>query len=480
ATNQKLQPLIGVWNAADQLGTLPTVASTSVAMNSLAVGTTQVHMAAATAGSTLRIAVADQFGGGRPDFNYKARILYMDSVAPTTVGTGGGLITITGTGFKQGNQVLVNGVRATVTSCSATQIVAIAPSAAAAKATAGVPLDLEVLDTRTGGTTVLPSVISYAAAVDLVREVSAPAALETGLAATTLFAVQVLTSDGVAPAVGASVRMSVSSGSAILGCGASSCVVVTDASGQAKTTVTGGAAGSITLLATELSGGNFVQVTVVDSDPIRAAAIANPSAYLAAGASAAWKVPLLATMDGFTAPGVPVVWTTTSSLSLTPSQNSTGSDGSALVTVSASNVSGPTTNVVTGCVWTSVCAMWMVYGVDATQWTVAVASGANQSVTALVSLSPVSLLVTDRAGHALAGASVTIYQAVHAWEGACPSRGRCPAAPILARSEAAAISDANGVVVITPQQISGTPQVVTIAASTGTQGFTALSLLKTQ
>ena len=61
---------------------------------------------------------------GRPDFAYKARVLYAATVRPTAVNLAGGQITISGEGFRQGNQVSVNGVPATTVSLSANQIVA--------------------------------------------------------------------------------------------------------------------------------------------------------------------------------------------------------------------------------------------------------------------------------------------------------------------------------------------------------------------
>ncbi len=160
-TVQKAQPVIGVWNSSDPTGTLPTLASQGFAMNAMAMGTTQLRMAASASDATVRIAVADQFGGGRPDFAYKMRVLYADSVAPAQVGTSGDQIVVTGTGFRGGNRVTVNGVAATVVSWSATQIVAVAPSMVAAGATAGVAVDVAVGDASTGGATVVSGALTY-------------------------------------------------------------------------------------------------------------------------------------------------------------------------------------------------------------------------------------------------------------------------------------------------------------------------------
>jgi hypothetical protein len=167
ATYSKAQPVLGVWNASDATGTLPTIASQAVAMNSMALGVTQLQVSAATTDGTYRFVVADQFGGGRPDFVYNARVLYADSVQPATVLNAGGTITITGMGFRQGNAVLVNGVRASVQSWSETQIVAIAPTQTAAGA-GSAPVDVEVLDASTGATSDIGSALTYSAGTIIV------------------------------------------------------------------------------------------------------------------------------------------------------------------------------------------------------------------------------------------------------------------------------------------------------------------------
>lgn len=478
ATNNKLQTVLGAWNMSDPQGTAPTIAAAPYAMNALAPGVTQLKIGPAGSAASLRFVVADQFGAGRPDFAYKARVLYADAIAPASVGSGGGLITLTGTGFQQGNRVLVNGVAATVTSASATQIVAIAPNAMKAGAVAGKALDVEVLDARTGANTTIYAALTYTSAADRMQLVSAPAAIETGVAAAPPFAVRVLTSDGLAPAIGATVRFSVTSGTATLGCGNSTCNVVTGTNGQAQTTITGGAAGTVTVVATEVSGGAFVQATLTDSDPVLAVSIASPPAYLAAGASATWTVTLLASRDGAAAVGTRVSWSTNSALTVSPAQGTTGLDGSSTATVKAQSI-GASTNVVSGCAWTTVCATWTAYGVAPEQWVIAAGSGAWQSVQQSAMLAPVTLLVTDGAGHALPGASVTVYQSVDAWEGACPARGRCAAAPVIAKSQTTSISDGNGQIAVTPLIVRGQPQTINVAAVTGTRGFVAFSMTMT-
>ena len=476
-TERKLRPVIGVWKSTDATGGLPTVAATPSAMNATSIGTTQLSVAAATQTTKMRIAIADLLGFGRPDFGYKARILYADSLAPSIVGSGGGQITITGTGFRTGNQVTVNGVPGTVVSWSSTSIVADVPTMAAAGMTVGSLADVAVIDPSTGGSTVMSGVLSYSSAPDLIKLVSAPAAIETGVIAPINFAARVYASDGLAPVPGASVEFAVS-GNALLGvCGdATSCAVSTDATGLATTNVSGTAVGSAVLTATETSGGATLSVTEQDTDPVRAVTAVALSHYLASGEAVSWNVSVAATQDGAPAVGAPVSWSVTGGVSLAALQSSTDITGKASVAVQTNGMDGGTQAVVTGCAWTKFCASTTAYGVAPPLWAVAVSSGAGQSVKSTAKLGPVTLLVTDGAGHPLQGAPVKTYQTVDAWEGPCQVQGPCPAAPVLASGTTTAASDANGLVTVMPLQVPGVPQVVNLAASTGTQGFVTLTL----
>jgi hypothetical protein len=451
-------------------------------MNSMSLGMTQLPMAAVTSDTTLRIAVADQFGGGRPDFVYKARILYADSVSPVSLGASGGQITITGVGFATGNQVKINGVAANVISWTATQIVATAPGKGVAQA-GSAPVDVTVFDASTGGSTTMQAALSYTGqAVDTMALVSAPASLETGAIATTAFAVRVYQPDGKTPAPGATVNFVVTGsgggGAILMNCGGGvGCVGTTDVNGLAEQQVQGVSAGSVTLMATEASGGASVQATIIDTDPVRSVTISPAAQYLAAGASGSWSVALTATQDGAPAAAVAVAWSTAAAgLTVTPGAATANSNGVSTVMVRANTLGGATTNVVGGCVWSSMCATWTLYGVAATQWKVTATTGALQSVAMPSSLGPVTLLVTDLAGHALPGATVTVDQKSYAWESPCASDGPCPSAPVLATAQTVEVSDGNGLVQVSPLQVADVAQVVKIAASTGTQGFATAAL----
>jgi hypothetical protein len=497
ATVRKAQPVLGLWNITTPSSSV-LVSSEPGALNALALGMTQLHATASTTPATMEFVVSDQYGAGRPDFAYRQRFLYADSVAPVVVGSGGGQITITGMGFQQGNQVTVNGVNATVLSWTATQIVADVPPMASADPY-GAPVNIAVTDARTGGSTIIERGLTYTPAADVIQVVSEPTALSTGLVASTPLVVRVFASDGIAPLAGSSVQFAVVSGAATLGCGGgTSCSVTTDSTGLAEITLAGVAPGNVTVSASittpGISGVQVVAITLVDTSPVGTVSVSGGPAYLAAGANGEWTVPLLAALGGSPAAGVPVVWSSSGTgLTLSSAQGTTGTGGAASVQVHIQAIAPGSTNTVTGCVWGTVCATWTVYGVAPPLWTIAVTGGAGQSLQLAsatghatpinggnpTSFTPVNMLITDGSGHPLPGALVTVYQTVYAWEGACPAQGACPAAPVIQTSQTSAMADGNGLVQVIPLQVAGVAQVVDIAASTGTQGFVTMSLTVT-
>jgi hypothetical protein len=255
-------------------------------------------------------------------------------------------------------------------------------------------------------------------------------------------------------------------------------VLTTDATGLASTPLMGIAPGSVTVSGTEVSGGASAAVTIADMNAAQTVTIGAVTQYLAAGAAGNWGVSLTATQDGAPAAGVPVVWSTTSvGFTLSPVTPTTAANGTEEMIAQVGAIASGSTNVVTGCVWTSVCTSWTVYGVAASQWAIAVSSGGGQSVVEGVTPAAVMLLVTDGAGHALPGATVNVYQTVYAWEGACAANGVCASAPVLMTAQGAAVSNGNGMVQVTPMEVPGVAQVVKIAVATGTSGFATASVV---
>ncbi len=384
ATEAKLQPLIGAWNEADVASSLPTVAATAAPFNSIAAGLTSLSFDTPQAGA-LRLAITDLRGDGRPDFAFRARVLYCDSVAPTSVGVGGGLILITGMGFRPGLAITVGGAPAAVVSSTATALLAIAPPFSSLPDTSGLTVDVTVTDRMSGGSTVMYGALSYPAA-----------ALPS----------------------------------------------------------------------------QTPQLTML-----------TPVFYVAAGQPVTITPRAALSAAGAFTPGIPVLWTS-SSFALgfeNGGQTSTDSTGIASIPADVARLQPATQVTGMACgnfgVHSQACSSFSIVGSDPSQWALVALNGGSQNVSSTSVLQPVAIEVTDISGNPVIGALVDIYQAITGWQ-VCPAEGRCPAAAVYSVSHTAAVTDGNGLVLVQPKQLTGVPEVTTIAAATGTQGFLSVTLKK--
>lgn len=478
ATTAKALPVIGVWNATDPRGSLPTVAAASQAFNGQTTGMTALTVSN-TQPDQLRMVIADQRGDGRPDFNYQARVLYADSLSPATVSASGGTVTITGMGFRPGDAVTVNGVAATVSGWTANTITTTVPTLQALGASTALAADVTVTDSSTGGTTTMSGALNYGAPRATLSLVTAPSGtVPVGQAAPVAFAVQVRGSDGVAPVAGESVSFTAVSGSVLFAaCGTGACTITTNASGIASTMVTPEGAGIITLQAAGVDG----TATAFFSAVVRAQSVVPVQAleYVAAGATVVWNAQLDLYDNLSSTAGIPVTWAQTAgTVAINPSHTRANPQGVAQTLVTVGPVPAGSQATFAGCAWTSVCATFTARGVDPAEFRVAAISGTNQAVSAAGTLLPVMLQVTDVAGHPVAGATVQIYQTVNGWQPPCPAQGRCPIAPTYASAQSTVVSDVNGLVTIAPEQLSGIAETTDLAAVSGKQGFLGLTLEK--
>jgi hypothetical protein len=474
ATTAKAMPLIGVWSAGDATGTLPTVAASPSAFNTVSLGMTAVSFALAQPQS-LRFVIADARGDGRPDSAYQARVLYADAIFPAAASVNGGQFTISGMGFRAGNEVLVNGVPAVVSSWSATSIVAVAPPQSAFSAKPARPVDVTVVDLSTRGTTVMSAALTYGGvAPDAMSLISAPSGtVSVGTAAAVPFAVRVTLADGVTPVVGLPVTFSATTGSAqFAACMATPCVVLTDATGLASSRVTPLAFGSATLQAAAVGATQTATFLAI----ARSVIAAQPGVYIAAGAAVAWTPQVSVTQNGAPAAGVVVDWSATSGLVLSSGSSLTSALGAAEMPSVAGPLAAGAQATAQACAWTLVCADFKTIGVDPAAWRLVVVSGTGQSIASSAIFAPVIVTVIDGSGNPVVGAPVAVHQTVDAAEMPCPMRGRCPVPPLLATTATAGISDANGLVSVTPMQLAGAGEVTNIAVAAGTQGFVSLAL----
>jgi hypothetical protein len=477
ATASKAMPVIGVWNATDATGTLPSIAAVPVAFNSEAIGMTAATVENSQPGM-LRIAIADQRGDGRPDYAYQARVLYADSIVPANVDATGGVVTITGMGFRKGNVVTVNGVAATVSTWTENSIVATVPSSHALGLTAAATADVAVTDVVTGGTTTMTGALNYAAPQPTLHLISAPSgSIFVGDTASSSFAVKLVSSDGTTPMPNQTVTFTAAGTVKFGACGTLTCTVKTDASGSASTTVTALGTGTITLSAASAYGTQTASFTA--SARVRTVTPATPVRYLAADAHVRWTQQVTLADNSASTAGVLVDWQVTSgAMSVSPVQSQANAQGIAQTAATAGPLAAGAQAAASSCAWTAVCATFTAQGVDPRDWHLEIVSGAGQSVGFADILAPVVLRVVDAAGHSIAGATVQIHQTIDAWQMPCPDRGRCPIPPNDGAHVSSAVSDSDGIVTIVPIQIAEAAEVTNIVAATGTQGFVSMSLQK--
>ncbi len=478
ATMAKAMPVIGVWNATDARGSLPSVAAVATAFNGSAIGMTTVTIANAQS-RQLRIVIADQRGDGRPDFVYRLRVLSADAVSPANISAVGGEVAITGMGFRPGNVVTVDGVAATVSNWTATSIVATVPSSRALGFSTALPADVAVTDLSTGGTTVITGALNYAAPVPTLNLVTAPSGtIFMGDTAAIPFTVKLIAGNGITPMANQPVTFTAISGAVEFNaCGAAACVVMTDVSGSASTTVTALGPGNVSLSATSAYGSQSASFTAVTR--IRTVTPVVPVQYIAADTTVFWTPQVSLGDNSAPIAGVRVNWQTISgAMTFFPMQSLADTQGIAETVATTGPLAGGGRATASACAWTTICASFAAEGVGPADWRLEIVSGAGQSVGAADILAPVTLRVTDLAGHAVAGVGVQVHQTVDEWQMPCPDRGRCPVPPIYDAQVSSAVSDTNGLVVIALMQIPGAAEVTNIVAATGEQGFVSLSLQK--
>jgi hypothetical protein len=477
ATANKARPVVGIWSGADAMGSLPDVAAPS-AFNGVAVGMTSVAAQSSTA-DMLRIAIAEERGDGRPDYNYQARILYADTVAPA-VSHGGDQVTITGMGFRPGNSVIIGGFAAKVSSWTATAIVVTVPYLRSVLPGTTVTVDVAVTDAATGGSTVMTGALHYVytALPYTLALISGPSgSLPVGLAAGVPFVVEAIDIDGVTPLAGVPVVFTATSGSVAWSvCGGATCTVTTDTNGMASIGVTPLTLGAVTLQAAALGAtqtDSFQGVAL-----IRLVSVTPGGMYLAAGATASWGVEASVLQQGLPALLTPVSWGVSGiGMVLSGLQNITDLLGGAQATVTAGPLAGGAQVSGSACAWGLICGNFMVQGVAPSEFVVTIVGGSGQSVAATVALLPMAFVVTDGAGNPVVGATVTVHQTLNQWTAACSGEGRCPVAPVYQTAVTTAVTDGNGLVTVTPLQMAGA-EVTDVVVTSGTQGFVSLSMQK--
>lgn len=456
----KAMPSVGVWDAFDAMGTAP--AAFAAAANGIATGETWLQVSSASA-DTVRLGVQDQRGDGRPDYAYHGWVLYADSVSPARLPAAGGTVVIYGMGFRAGDTVLIGGASAQVTSILPNEITAVAPAAGA-----GVSGSQDVTVNDQPGynaTAVIPGGVSYDAATgDALTLVTAPAN-QVPLNVPEAFTVKAVGADG-APAGGVTVTYAITSGTASIGCGQTACSVVTLGDGTATLQVTA-TNSAIAVVTASLLNGASVQAHFYGGPAATLTAL-TPTLYLAAGATIEWPVQALVLSNGSPVTGQSVNWQSVSGVTAPGTASITNSSGIASATLTAGPLAEGATATSNACVVsTTSCAPFNVFGSRPEFGSLIAVSGTDQSIATAATPTPVVLRTLDINGNAMAGATVTVTQALYAWAAQCPPHGRCVQSPLIATQNSTATSALDGSITITPLTSPGIATRLLGIAATG-------------
>jgi len=468
-SNAKALPSIGVWDAFDAMGATPVGASPG--LNGDAPGETWLRVAT-NGDDMVRIGIADLRGDGRPDYAYDGWLLYADTVSPTHLPFAGGPITIYGTGFRLADTVLVGGQPAQVTSISPNQISAIAP-AAALKAT-GEPttgsVDVEVDDQPAFyAAAVIPSGVSYDSGTgDALTLVTAPANT-VPIGVPIPFTVIALDAT-LAPAPGVTVVYAVTSGTATLACGLTTCPVMTTGDGRATIGVTA-VDGTWSIITASLTNGSSLQAQFAGGTPPVLAAL-TPQLSLAAGATFTWTVQALVLANGVPVGNQSVTWQT-SATGIAPQGSAaalSASSGIATETLAVGPLAEGQQVSINACLnGTSQCVAFTAYGARPEYAILNPVSGTSQSLASTGTPNQITLRLLDMDGNPMAGGTVALYQALYAWTPSCAPPAVCAQGVLLAAQSASATSAVDGTVSFVPASLSGVAtSLLGIAASGNT------------
>jgi len=449
-TETKAMPALGVWDAFLPVGAAAIGAGPGMNGNATGESWLQVN----TSGDVVvRLGIADQRGDGRPDYAYNGWVLYADSVDPPRLPASGGPIVIQGMGFRFQDTVLVGGLRAAVTGVTPNEITAIAPPAATGvKGSVDVEVDdlpgFSAAAVAWGGT-------SYNAATgDALTILTAPSNT-VPIGVPIPFSVTALGAD-MNPAGGVTVIYTITSGTAILGCGLPVCTVVATGDGRATMNVTA-VDGTWSIVTASLTNGSRLQAQFAGGATAQLASL-TPQLSVAAGATVTWTVQALVLSNGLGMLGEAVAWQTSVSgiAPLGSTAAITAASGVATNTLTVGPLAEGQVVTINACLnGTSQCVAYTAIGARPEYALLKAVSGTSQSTSVEGTPSQITVRLLDMDGNPMAGGSVALYQALYAWAPPCAAHGACAPAPLLATQTATAISAIDGTVTFTPASLPG-------------------------
>lgn len=464
----KAIPVSGVWSATDATTAAP--AAAAAGLNGGVNG--EVRLQVSSSGNDIvRLAVADQRGDGRPDYAYTGWVLYADTVQPQRLPSSGGAIVIHGMGFHSADTVLIGGQPAAITSISPNEITAIVP-AAASGVTGSV--DVEVDDAPSYyASAIISGGVSYDSGNgDALTIITAPMnTVPVGVPEP--FSVIALGAN-MTPAGGVTVIYTVTSGTATLGCGQTTCSVTATGDGRATMNVTA-VNGTWSIVTVSLTNSASLQAQFVGGTPPVVTAV-TPMLSVAAGATVTWPVQALVLNGGSPMNGQMVTWTPGTGISIQSSNaQSTNSTGMATQMLTVGPLAEGQLTTATACLnGTSQCVTFTALGARPEYATVQAVSGTAQSLSVSGTPNQVVLRVMDMDGNPMAGGSVSLYQALYQWAPPCPPHGRCDQTPLLASQAATATSALDGTVTFSPATLPGVATNMLGVAVTGNAGSVKL------
>jgi hypothetical protein len=469
-SNAKAMPALGIWDAFATPGTPPVGAAPGLNGNS----TGETWLQVISSGDDLvRLGIADLRGDGRPDYAYNGWVLYADTVEPPRIPVSGGPIIIRGMGFHVLDKVLVGGQPAQVTSISPNEISAIAP--AAANGLTG-SVDVEVDDLPVYyAITIINGGISYDSgtgdALTLVTAPSNTVPVGVPLPFTVTALGPTLRRTGQV-----TVTYAVSSGNAVLGCGKNSCSVTATGDGNATMTVTA-IDGTASVVTASLTNGSSLQAHFTGGTPPALTAL-TPSLSLAAGATITWTTQALVLSNGAPAAGQSVNWQSATGIT-SPGTTAvtTGANGIAAKTLTVGPLSEGQQAASTACLnGTSQCVTFQAFGARPEFATLQAVSGTAQSLASSATPAMITMRLLDMNGNPMAGGTVTLFQALYAWQPPCGHHSRCAQSQLLATQTSTAISALDGTISFTPATLPGVATNLTGVATTGNSGTLSIAV----
>ncbi len=472
-TNAKARPALGVWDAFQPVDAA--ALGYGAGLNGLATGESWLRVVA-PGDDVLRLGIADERGDGRPDYAYEGWVLYADTVQPSRLPAAGGPIVIHGMGFRATDTVLVGGQAAAISSISPNEITAIAP-AAASGVTGSVDVEVDDLPVYYAAAIITGGISYDAGSGDALTLMSVNEPMGTiPIGVPEAFSVIALGANS-SPAGGVSVTYTVTSGTATLACGKQTCTVTATGDGRAAMNVTAVDA-SWSIVTVSLSNGSSLQAHFCGGTPPTLAAL-SPQLSLAAGATVTWTAEALVLNNGLPASGQTVAWQKIGS-GITAASSAavlTNASGIAAKTLTVGPLTEGQTTTATACLnGTSQCVTYTAFGARPEYATLHAVSGTAQSLAVSGTPNQITLRVLDMDGNAMAGGTVTLYQALYAWAPACPAHGRCDQSELLATQAATATSALDGSVTFNPAALAGVATNMTGLAVTGNTGSVNIAI----